>query len=171
MADRLGLEVVPVAEVHQPRDEEKLRPVVLVVDDERVIADTLSIILSRNGFAAMAAYDGKSALEIAKVIPPEVLVTDVMMPEMTGIELAIALRKKIRDCRVLLFSGQAATMDLVAEARADGHDFVTLTKPVPPEELIARIHECLQSHAASIAFRRGNGDDDDVDLVLAPASI
>lgn len=171
MAERPSTKVVPLAEVPQPSNEEKRRPVVLVVDDERVIADTLSIILSRNGFAAMAAYDGKSALEIAKVIPPEVLLTDVMMPEMTGIELAIALRKKIEDCSVLLFSGQAATMDLVAEARANGHDFVTLTKPVPPQELIERIHQCMESHAARVAFNRASHDDDDVDIAFAPIAI
>lgn len=171
MAERSGPDVIPIAEVPRPFDEEKPRPLVLVVDDERVIADTLSIILSRNGFAAMPAYDGPSALEIAKVIPPDVLLTDVMMPEMTGIELAIALRKKIEDCSVLLFSGQAATHDLVAEARANGHDFVTLTKPVPPQELIERIHECMESHAAHIAFKWASDDDDDVDVEFAPIAI
>jgi hypothetical protein len=63
-------------------------PVILVVDDERVIADTLSVILSRNGFAAMTAYNGTSALEIATLVPPQLLISDVMMPGMSGIDLA-----------------------------------------------------------------------------------
>jgi DNA-binding response OmpR family regulator len=163
--------VVPIAEVPVPFDVEKLRPVVLVVDDERLIADTLSIILSGNGFAAIPAYDGKSALEIAKVIPPHVLLTDIVMPGMTGIELAIALREKIADCRVLLFSGQSSTIDLLAEARAAGHDFAALTKPVPPAELIARIRECMQNDAQSTVFRPTSTDHDDVALASARMTI
>jgi DNA-binding response OmpR family regulator len=168
MVKRFDLEVVPLAEVPQPCDAEKPYPVVLVVDDERVIADTLSIILSRNGFAAMPAYGGKSALEIAKAIPPDVLLTDVMMPGMTGIELAIALEKRVRDCKVLLFSGQASTMDLVAEARADGHEFAMLTKPIPPDELIRRITECLRGDAPHTVFKRPSADKDDGGVVFAP---
>jgi hypothetical protein len=65
------------------------RPVVLVVDDESVIADTLAEILSRSGYHAVPVYDGDSALETALLTPPEMLITDVVLPGMTGIELAI----------------------------------------------------------------------------------
>ena len=170
MTKRISTEVVFLSEVPKPWDAEKPRPVVLVVDDERLIADTLSIILSRNGFSAMAAYDGKSALEIAKGVPPEVLVTDVMMPGMTGIELAIALQQKIDDCRVILFSGQASIMDLLAEARAKGHHFTTLTKPVPPAELIECVRECLGSDAPSTVLKRASAEKV-IGRVLAPISI
>lgn len=135
-----------MAEVPQPPDADAVRPVVLVVDDEPVIADTLAIILSRNGFAAFVAYDGRSALEMASVIPPDLLVSDVMMPGMTGIDLAIALVEKVKDCKILLFSGQASTMDLLAEARDAGYDFATLTKPIHPKELLARIAGCMKLH-------------------------
>jgi DNA-binding response OmpR family regulator len=165
------ISVVPIAEVPVPVDVEKLRPVVLVVDDERLIAETLSIILSGSGFAAMPAYDGESALEIAKVIPPHVLLTDIVMPGMTGIELAIALREKIADCRVLLFSGQSSTIDLLAEARAAGHEFAMLTKPVPPAELIARIRECLPNDAPSTVFMPTSADNDDLDLAFERIAI
>jgi DNA-binding response OmpR family regulator len=126
------------AETHQPR------PVVLVVDDEVVIADTLVAILSQNRIAAMAAYNGKSALEIARVVPPDLLLSDVVMPDMSGIDLAIAIRQAIPDCKVLLFSGQAATVDLLGRARAAGHDFTALEKPIHPKELLARISEALK---------------------------
>jgi DNA-binding response OmpR family regulator len=124
------------------RDEQSL-PVVLVVDDERVIADTLSMILEKKGFAAMTAYDGVSALEIAAQVRPKLLISDVAMPLMNGIDLAIAIRQAVPDCEVILFSGQASTADLLASARIAGHDFVTLTKPVHPSEMLARASACL----------------------------
>ena len=56
------------------------RPVVLVVDDESVIADTLAEILTRSGYTGVAEYDGDSALETALLMPPEMLITDVVLP-------------------------------------------------------------------------------------------
>ncbi len=85
------------------------RPIVLVVDDETVIADTLGVILGQAGLTVMVAYDGQSALELAKLVPPDLLLTDVVMPGMTGVDLAVAVTRTFPDCKVLLFSGQAAT--------------------------------------------------------------
>lgn len=65
------------------------------------------------------------------------------MPGMTGVDLAITMKKSIPSCKVLLFSGQAATIDLLEKARHEGHDFTTLTKPVHPTDMLRRIHECL----------------------------
>jgi DNA-binding response OmpR family regulator len=139
--------VVPVIEAAMfGRSSSAVRPpVVLVVDDERIIADTLTAILKRSGYSVLTAYDGQSALGLASEIPPDLLITDVVMPGMSGIDLAIQLERAIPDCMVLLFSGQAATVDLLADARKLGHDFVTLSKPVHPTELLARISECLES--------------------------
>jgi CheY-like chemotaxis protein len=120
-------------------------PVILVVDDERTIADTLSMILGKNGFAAMTAYNGASALEIATLVPPQLLISDVMMPGMSGIDLAIAIRDVVPDCGVILFSAQAFTADLLASARLAGLDFMALTKPVHPTEMLARVSERLKT--------------------------
>jgi CheY-like chemotaxis protein len=144
MSPELNFQVVPFDEV--PLTEPTVQrepPVVLVVDDEKVIADTLSIILSKSGFAVMTAYDAETALEFAALVPPELLVTDVAMPGMNGIELAIALVQSIPDCKVLLFSGQASTNDLLDEARHAGHSFTLLTKPVHPTDLLKRINQFL----------------------------
>jgi CheY-like chemotaxis protein len=124
------------------------KPVVLVVDDERIIADTLGAILGSSGYTAMTAYDGLSALEIARVVPPDLLISDVAMPGMDGIELAMAMRQSIPDCNVLLFSGQATTVDLLATARAAGYDFNALTKPVHPTDLLARVSELVPHYAS-----------------------
>ena len=118
-------------------------PVILVVDDERTIADTLSMILGKNGFAAMTAYNGASALEIATLVPPQLLISDVMMPGMSGIDLAIAIRDVVPDCGVILFSARAFTADLLASARLAGLDFMALTKPVHPTDMLARVSERL----------------------------
>jgi len=138
--------IVPIEAI--PRTESSHRvdqntPVVLVVDDERVIADTLSLILGKNGFAARTAYNGTSALEIATLVPPQLLISDVMMPGISGVDLAIAIRHAVPDCQVILFSGQASTADLLASARLAGQDFVVLTKPVHPTEMLARVSEAL----------------------------
>jgi DNA-binding response OmpR family regulator len=132
-----------LAESQRTPTPEKHRPVVLVVDDERIIADTMSLIFSHNGFAVLTAYDGTSGLEIAALIPPELLITDVMMPGMTGIELAIAIREKVPDCEVLIFSGQASMMDMLAAARNAGHDFTALSKPVHPTVMLAEASKRL----------------------------
>jgi CheY-like chemotaxis protein len=147
---KLKIEIIPVSEVPKevPIEDEvilpkKQRPVVLVVDDERVIANTLSMILSRSGFSTMTAYDGESALELARAVPPDLLISDVVMPGMTGVELAITVTQTIPGCKVLLFSGQAATADLLEKARSAGHNFTTLTKPIHPTDMLRRVSEYL----------------------------
>jgi DNA-binding response OmpR family regulator len=120
------------------------RPVVLVVDDESVIADTLAEILTRSGYTGVAEYDGDSALETALLTPPEMLITDVVLPGMTGIELAISVRRIFPECKIILFSGQASTADLLANARADGHHFMLLNKPLHPQDLLARVSDGLR---------------------------
>ncbi|HXC95295.1 MAG TPA: response regulator [Edaphobacter sp.] len=144
MTAKLKYDVIPVAEA--PTDDATFSPrlpVVLVVDDERVIADTLSIILGKSGFTTMTAYDGTEALMLASAVTPDLLISDVVMPGMSGIDLAIAVTKLIPACKVLLFSGQAATIDLLADARENGHEFTTLTKPVHPTDMLRRVSECL----------------------------
>ena len=70
---------------------------------------------------------------------PDLLISDVVMPLLSGIELAIQLREVCPDCKVLLFSGQASTANMLEAARATGHDFEVLAKPVHPTDLLNRI--------------------------------
>jgi DNA-binding response OmpR family regulator len=125
------------------------RPVVLVVDDESVIADTLAEILTRSGYNGVAEYDADSALERTLLTPPEMLITDVVLPGMTGIELAISVRRIFPDCKIILFSGQASTADLLSSARAEGHHFTLLNKPLHPQDLLNRVSEGLRPHKDS----------------------
>jgi CheY-like chemotaxis protein len=146
MSRKLQVEVVSLSEVFEESTEVlrgRDQHVVLVVDDERIIADTLSIILTKSGFSVMTAYDGMSALELADGRAPDLLISDVMMPGMSGIDLAITLTETMPACKVLLFSGQAATVDLLEKSRAAGHEFTALTKPVHPSVLLKHISTCL----------------------------
>jgi CheY-like chemotaxis protein len=129
-------------------DSKNRRSVVLVVDDESAIADTLAEILSRSGYTAITAYDGEEALETALLMPPEMLITDVQLPGMSGIELAITVKRVFPDCKILLFSGQASSSDLLASANRAGHQFALLSKPVHPTDLLKRIAEGLGSAKA-----------------------
>jgi CheY-like chemotaxis protein len=115
------------------------KPKVLVADDEQVIANTLAIILNQAGFEARAVYSGEKALEELDSFQPDMLISDVIMTGMTGIEVAIETRKKLPNCKVLLFSGQAATADLLERARVQGHEFDILAKPVHPTDLLAKL--------------------------------
>lgn len=115
------------------------KPKVLVADDERVIADTLAIILNQSGFEATAVYTGEKAVEIARSLQPDMLISDVIMTDLNGIDAAIRIREMLPGCKILLFSGQAATADLLDRARNQGHEFEILAKPVHPQDLLARL--------------------------------
>jgi CheY-like chemotaxis protein len=115
------------------------KPRVLVVDDEQVIADTLAKILDLNGYDASAVYTGTAAVESARSLKPDLVISDVIMPDMNGIDAAISIRGFLPGCKILLFSGQAATADLLENARAQGHEFEILAKPVHPSDLLAKL--------------------------------
>jgi DNA-binding response OmpR family regulator len=120
-------------------------PDILVVDDEKRIADTLALILRTKNYVVSAAYDGVQAYESCLRVAPRLLITDVVMPRMNGVELAIKVRTEMPQCPVLLFSGQASTGDILQEAHERGFDFELLAKPMHPEELLAKVREFIGS--------------------------
>jgi CheY-like chemotaxis protein len=120
-----------------PENSQKSK--VLVADDERVIADTLAMILNQSGFQARVAYTGEKALELAAEFKPDMLISDVIMGGLNGIDAAIKIREILPNIKILLFSGQAATADLLEKARAQGYEFEILAKPVHPQDLLAKL--------------------------------
>ena len=109
------------------------QPRVFVVDDEDVIASTLAMILRlKGGFNARSFTKPLDALEAARLEAPDLLISDVVMPLLSGIELAIQVREHCPDCKVLLFSGQAATVSLLETARAKGYDSELLLEAGTP---------------------------------------
>ena len=117
---------------------------VLVVDDEAAVADSLVATLQRSGYAAIAAYDGQSALETALLVPPEVVIADVELPEMNGVELAIALKSTIPDCKILLLAEQETKPKLPTLAGGIGHEIEVLSKTIKPSDLFAHVSACLE---------------------------
>lgn len=115
---------------------ETAAPRVLVSDDEELVAKTLVAILNKSGFDARAAFDGASAVALATEWRPEILLCDVIMPEMDGIETAIRIRGMLPSCRVFLISAQEREAARVAEQKTRGYDFEFILKPIHPLELI-----------------------------------
>jgi DNA-binding NtrC family response regulator len=113
--------------------------VAFVVDDEPVIPQTLAIILNQAGFQASAFDNPEKAIAALAESTPALLISDVMMPGMTGIELPIHFREAQLECKVLLFSGQASTANLLEQASAEGYEFDLLSKPVHPADLLAKL--------------------------------
>ncbi len=120
-----------------------------IVDDEPVICTSLEMILARQGFDARSFVEPLDALRAAQEVSPDLLLTDVVMPTMSGIELAIHMKQLCPDCKVLLLSGQSATLDLLAKARGDGHNFELMGKPVHPIALVEKIWRVLDRTSAS----------------------
>jgi len=117
------------------------RAKVLIVDDQRLIADTLAEILSNAGFDAVAAYDGFDALDKASRFQPHWVLTDVLMPRMNGVELAIAMRKNYPGSSILLFSGQAGISEILQEGSSQGYQFELIAKPIHPSKIIERLKQ------------------------------
>jgi len=117
---------------------------VLVIDDEKNLADTLVWILERAGFEATSAYDGESALQRLDTFQPDVVISDVIMPGVNGIEVCTRIQARFPKCHILLFSGQTATNELLGEAREHGLTWELLAKPMDPDELLAKVTTLAQ---------------------------
>lgn len=115
------------------------RPRVLIADDEKVIADTLAMILNQGGFDAKAVYTTEKALEEASSFRPDMLISDVLMADLNGVDAAIQMRAMLPEIRVFLLSGQTATAEMVAKSQAYNLGFEILVKPVHPRDLLTRL--------------------------------
>jgi CheY-like chemotaxis protein len=114
---------------------------VLVVDDEELVADSLVEILNKCGYTAYSLYCGAAAITRAAESPFDVLIIDVVMSKITGIDAAIEICKALPNCQVLLVSGNENAADLLKDANERGHDFEILAKPVHPSVIIDRLRE------------------------------
>jgi CheY-like chemotaxis protein len=124
-------------------DDSARKQRILVVDDEELIAHSLREILSRAGFDTVCALSGAEAIELAGDICPDIVISDVIMPDLDGVQTAIRIQRACPNARILLFSGQAATSDLLERARAEGHTFDLLPKPIHPARLVAALRKLM----------------------------
>lgn len=119
--------------------ELRAKPKVLIADDEKIIADTLAMILNQGGFDAKAVYTCEKALELAPSFRPDMLISDVLMADINGVDAAIKMRKMLPDIHVFLLSGQTATAEMVAKSQAKDLGFEVLVKPVHPQVLLTKL--------------------------------
>jgi DNA-binding response OmpR family regulator len=113
---------------------------VLVVDDNRAIADTTALIFGKEGYEAKAAYSGEEALALLREWQPAIAILDVYLPKLDGIALARLMRLACPDCRAILVSAQDIAEDLFAVIP---DDLPVIAKPVAPAELLAFVDAML----------------------------
>jgi two-component system OmpR family response regulator len=115
---------------------------VLVVDDEPVLAEMVSMALRYEGWNIATAGDGSAALESARSQRPDVVVLDVMLPDMSGLDVLRKLREETPQLPVLLLTAKDAVEDRIAGLTAGGDDYVT--KPFSLEEVVLRLRALLR---------------------------
>lgn len=122
--------------------ERKVR--VLVVDDEVHIRATLEAILRQEGFDVATAGGGEDAVSLARTWHPDLVLSDVVMPDMDGVATSILISELLPGCRIVLLSGHAVVHDLMKTARERGFEFDVLLKPIHPPELIQHLRQVLR---------------------------
>ncbi|MGQ7298028.1 response regulator transcription factor [Quadrisphaera sp. KR29] len=122
----------------------------LVVDDEPQLADLVSTALRYEGWQVRSAGDGAAAVRAAHELRPDVVVLDVMLPDVDGLTLLRRLREEAPDVPVLFLTAKDSVEDRVAGIRAGGDDYVT--KPFSLEEVIARLRGLVRR--AGVVARR-----------------
>ena len=126
---------------------------VLIADNRQAAAEWMAETLANDGYQATAVYSGQKAVEVAAVLRPDVLISEVMMPGITGIEAAILVRLMLPSCRVILCAERGLTSELFERARSRGHHFETLEKPIEPKALLT----FLAAPGNPAATARGQG--------------
>lgn len=118
--------------------------VILVVDDEEPIQELLKFNLEKEGYTVLLAYDGPTALEIIEEKYPDLVILDVMLPGMDGLEVCNQLRQnsKVQEIPVIMLTAKAEEIDKVLGLELGADDY--LTKPFSPRELLARIRARLR---------------------------
>ena len=119
---------------------------VLVVDDERALADLVGSYLKRDGFEVTMAYDGRQAIDQAREVDPEVMVLDLGLPVVDGVEVCRVVRT-FSDCYIVMLTARIEEIDKLIGLSVGADDY--MTKPFSPRELVARIHAMLRRPRAS----------------------
>ena len=120
----------------------------LVVDDERALAELVGSYLSRDGFEVSLALDGQRAIEVARQVDPDVMVLDLGLPLIDGVEVCRVVRT-FSDCYIVMLTARTEEIDKLIGLSVGADDY--LTKPFSPRELLARIHAMLRRPRASTA--------------------
>ena len=116
---------------------------ILVVDDEKPIADILQFNLKKEGYDVTCAYDGNKALEMVEEIKPDLILLDIMLPQRDGMEVCREVRKKY-EMPIIMLTAKDSEIDKVLGLELGADDYIT--KPFSTRELIARVKANLRRH-------------------------
>ena len=119
---------------------------VLVVDDDKKIVDLVSLYLRKEGYAVLCAYNGREALEVARREQPDLIVLDLLLPEMDGMQVCHALRAESR-VPIIMLTARSTDEDKLLGLDLGADDYVT--KPFNPRELVARVRAVLRRAASA----------------------
>lgn len=123
---------------------------ILIVDDETDILEFLSYNLKKEGFQIYTSNNGKRGLELACQVQPHLILLDIMMPEMDGIEMCERIREtpEIQNCIVAFLTARTEDYSQIAGFEAGGDDYIA--KPIKPKLLISRLNALLKRHAPNV---------------------
>lgn len=138
---------------------------ILVVDDEKPIADILQFNLKKEGFTVECAYDGDEALEFVEEMQPDMVLLDIMLPNRDGMEVCREIRKKY-DMPIIMLTAKDSEIDKVLGLELGADDYVT--KPFSTRELIARVKANLRRHAQ---IAQQVEDDDNKEITVGNLTI
>ena len=130
------------------RPEHDSRPMVLVVDDERVFVDTFAMILNQSGYYPLMAYSGEQALALIEEVRPDLVFADIVMGWVNGVDVAMALKRRWPDCPVLLTTGHYENLKLLEPAEPTGYQFEVLWRPMAPNDLLAKVSATIGGAAS-----------------------
>jgi len=129
------------------------QPRILIVEDEAVVLHTLQLILKQHGYEVRGARDGNEAFAICPAFDPDILLCDINLPDINGIQVALRLKHELPFCRVVLLSGEISSTDLLEDAGEQGHHFEVLAKPTDPQHLL-RVLAGSKTHRDSTGIHR-----------------
>lgn len=123
-----------------------MQPKILVVDDEQIVADTLGVIFQKRGFECKVTYTGVDAVASTEIFCPELLLCDITMPDMNGLDVVSKVTQKCPDCRVLLLTGHYTNLRSARQwaLTYNGYSRI-LTKPMPPRDLLREAEALLHA--------------------------
>jgi CheY-like chemotaxis protein len=125
---------------------------VLVADDEELIVQTLAAILNLAGYEVCAVYGGEAAIRLLDLFKPDLIITDVTMPGVTGIEVAFAAHAQLPRCKILLFTAHAGLHSLLQPGPTEGLSFDIITKPIRPEDLLVKLRETIRGEHPALVI-------------------
>ncbi len=125
---------------------------ILVVDDERVVTEVVERYLRREGLEVSLAYDGSEALQVAREWAPDLVILDLMLPKIDGVEVCRRLRRD-SDVAIIMLTAKGEESDRVVGLELGADDYVA--KPFSPRELVARVKSVLRRTSSSFAQASG----------------